>query len=88
MLKAALLGVGIVAVLAAVAAAQPYNLSYGRDYRLPMDNHPYGSSSYYGCPNYYRATDYWANLASVEPFAGWRPASGSPGPMANGDVGY
>jgi hypothetical protein len=72
MLKAALLGIGLVAALASISAAQPSNLSYGFDYRLPMDSHPYGSSSYYGWPNYYRATDYWATLASSDPFGGWR----------------
>jgi hypothetical protein len=63
MLKTALLGIGLVAALASTAAAQPYNLSYGFDYRPRMDGHPYGSSSYYGWPNYCRAADYWATLA-------------------------
>jgi hypothetical protein len=84
MLKAALLGIGVVTALASIAAAQPYNLSYRFDYRLPMDSHPYGSSSYYGWPNYYRAADYWATLAASDPFDGWRSASEGAGLAASG----
>jgi hypothetical protein len=74
------MGIGLVVVQATIAAAQPYNLSYGRDYRQTMASHAYGSSSYYGWPNYYRTTDYRASLPSLDPFVGWQPLD-SAGPQ-------
>ena len=90
MLKAALLGIGIVAAVATTATAQVYypysypGYSYP-SYSYPWYGYPYGYSWYYAWPNYYQAPvyPYRAGPPYADPYVGWRPYSASAGPKAS-----
>src|SRR5262249_39393136 len=102
MFKAALLGMGILAVVTTTAAAQvyyPYSYpsynyysypGYGYPtYSYPSYSYPYGYAPYYGWP-YYQAPayPYRAAPAYSDPYVGWRPYSDSAGPKASTRGGY
>jgi hypothetical protein len=100
MIKSALLGMGIAAVVATAAAAQSYYPYYypGYSYSYPGYNYPtynyptygypYGYSSYYGSPYSYQAPSYQSAPAYSDPYVAARPYSSGAGPKASGHVGY
>ncbi|HYZ43211.1 MAG TPA: hypothetical protein VE687_21655 [Stellaceae bacterium] len=92
MLKAALLGIGIVAAVATTATAQVYYPYPGYSYpaySYPWYGYPYGYSSYYAWPNYYGAPvyPYRAVPAYADPYVGWHPYSAGAGPKASAHGG-
>jgi hypothetical protein len=95
MIKSALLGMSVTAVVATTAAAQPYYPYYSPGYSYsypgysyPTYNYPYGYSSYYGWPYSYQAPSYRPAPAYSDPYIAARPYSGGAGPKASGHVGY
>lgn len=99
MLRSALLGIGLVAALAATAKAQAYYPYYYPSYSYPEYSYPgygypyaaypYGYSTYYGSPYYYYPTTrYPGRTAYSDPYVYARPYSDAAGPRASGHTGY
>jgi hypothetical protein len=100
MIKSALLGMGLAAMVATAATAQPYfpyyfpGYSYSYPgwsypaYTYPAHRYPYGYSWYYGWPYPYSAPTYRPAPAYSDPYVTARPYSDSAGPRASGHVGY
>jgi hypothetical protein len=94
MIKAALLGLGLVAVMAVTAAAQSYYPYYYPGYGYPGYGYPaysyppgyaWGYGWPYGWP-YYPA--YRAKPAYSDPYVWWRPYSDNAGPKASTHGGF
>src|SRR5215471_19801122 len=90
MIKSALLGVGLVAVVATTAAAQPYYPYYYSGYGYPAYGYPaYGYApgyAWYGWPygsSYAYSAPAYQAPAYADPYAWWRPYSAGAGPKAS-----
>lgn len=90
MIKAAVLGLGIVAAISTAAAAQTYYPYYASGYGYPAYSYPYGYP-YYGpvyYPYYYPVPAYRPAPAYSDPYVALRPYSDRAGPAASGHTGY
>jgi hypothetical protein len=103
MIKSALLGMGLAAVVVTAAAAQPYYPYYYPGYNsyyssyysapgwgYPAYSYPYGYSWYSGWPYSYPAPAYSYRPAPAysDPYVAARPYSDGAGPRVSGHVGY
>jgi hypothetical protein len=101
MIKAAVLGLGLVTAISTAAAAQPYYPyyapgygypaysypSYTSAYTYPSYSYPYGYA-YYGTPYYPYYYSGYRPAPYSDPYVALRPYSDKAGPAASGHTGY